>query len=157
MLEEQKECWESRKNGGRIARMSDEYKEGRKKKKKVGRIRRMSEESKECRKNQKNLGKIKRMSGVGESGSVGEVEGCEDSRRSVVGQDWGTGNWEGTSWKHRRDERARPGSFRGDIGRVVKWSGIECPSTNNQGENSMSILPEMSRIQSLPIIGFERV
>jgi hypothetical protein len=33
--------------------------------------------------------------------------------RSVAGQDWGTGNLEGTSWKHRRDGRARPGSFRG--------------------------------------------
>jgi hypothetical protein len=48
-------------------------------------------------------------------------------------------------------------AFVGDIGRVVKWGGIEYPSTNNQGENSMSILPEISRIQCFPIIGFERI
>jgi hypothetical protein len=144
--------------------MSEESKERRKNQKNVGKIKRMSEESKERRKNQKNVGKIKRMSEKSKECRVlvnRKVSGRRRVARAAGGVLWDrTGEREigkervGNIGGMDRQDRA---TFVGDIGGVVKWSGIECPSTNNQGENSMSILPEISRIQCFPIIPFERI
>jgi hypothetical protein len=112
----------------------------------------MWEESKERGKNRRNVGRMLVNR---------EVSGRRRVARAAGGVLWNrTGERE--IWKERvgnmggmngRDRTA----FVGDIGRVVKYGGIEWPSTNNQGKNSISILPEISRVQCLPIIGFERI
>jgi hypothetical protein len=119
--------------------MSKEYKECRKNKKNDGKTQRMSEESKERGESRRNVGRVfvsRKVSG----------------RRRVAKAAGGV-LWDRTGEREIRKERVENiggmdgqgrAAFVGDIGRVVKWNRIECPSTNNQGENSMSILPEMT-------------